>query len=200
MQGEYYFELLRELAAHLAPSAQSLADKVPPFNRLIVNAGYANGATELLKEGDDAVPADLLKMLDTNVVGPVKTVRAFLPTLKKAESSDGKKILLMGSIMGSVAAVDFIGSAAAGYSVSKSALNMVGRKMSVELKDSGVSVMIMHPGWVKTVGVCRLIRCWTSLTRPEFAGHGNRQGADREARQYRRNAQGLRDRREWFLP
>lgn len=85
-----------------------------------MNAGFAKGANRLLEESPELdVAESLLKMLDVNVVGPVKTVRALLPSLKKAESDEGKKILLMGSIMGSVTAVAQTGDYAGGYSVSK---------------------------------------------------------------------------------
>lgn len=152
---------------------QTLASVVPPFNRLLVNAGIMQGAETLLDESDSTTTEDLLRMLDVNVVAPVKTIRALLPVLKKADTSaeDGKKILLMSSQLGSI---DLVGqwsaSTKGGYSVSKvsrahsreqsradfgappqSALNMAGRKMGVELEGTGVSLMLMHPGWVKTV-------------------------------------------------
>jgi NAD(P)-dependent dehydrogenase (short-subunit alcohol dehydrogenase family) len=36
------------------------------------------------------------------------------------------------------------------YSVSKAALNMLGRKWSAELKPEGIAVFMLHPGWVET--------------------------------------------------
>ena len=36
------------------------------------------------------------------------------------------------------------------YSSSKAALNMITKALSVELSDSGIIVVSLHPGWVKT--------------------------------------------------
>ena len=34
--------------------------------------------------------------------------------------------------------------------MSKAALNMAGKSLSIDLKDNGIAVGIIHPGWVKT--------------------------------------------------
>ena len=36
------------------------------------------------------------------------------------------------------------------YRTSKTALNMVMKNLSIELKEAGILVMAMHPGWVQT--------------------------------------------------
>ena len=36
------------------------------------------------------------------------------------------------------------------YRASKAAMNMVMKNLSVELKDKGVLVLALHPGWVQT--------------------------------------------------
>jgi NAD(P)-dependent dehydrogenase (short-subunit alcohol dehydrogenase family) len=37
-----------------------------------------------------------------------------------------------------------------GYRASKSALNMFSKSLSVDLKERGISVLLLHPGYVKT--------------------------------------------------
>lgn len=36
------------------------------------------------------------------------------------------------------------------YRVSKTALNQVGKTMSIDLKKDSIAVTLLHPGWVKT--------------------------------------------------
>jgi len=50
--------------------------------------------------------------------------------------------------MGSIADNDSGGRYA--YRASKAALNAVGRSLSVDLKEKGIIVLILHPGWVRT--------------------------------------------------
>ena len=59
-----------------------------------------------------------------------------------------KVIALQSSRMGSIADNDSGGRYA--YRASKAALNAIGKSLSVDLKDKGVHVLILHPGWVKT--------------------------------------------------
>lgn len=48
-----------------------------------------------------------------------------------------------------------------GYRMSKSALNIAGKSLSLDLQPKGVSVLILHPGFVKT-----------DMTRPYWGGGG----------------------------
>jgi NAD(P)-dependent dehydrogenase (short-subunit alcohol dehydrogenase family) len=50
--------------------------------------------------------------------------------------------------MGSIADNDTGGRYA--YRASKAALNAVGKSLSIDLKDKGVVVLTLHPGWVRT--------------------------------------------------
>lgn len=62
-------------------------------------------------------------------------------------SAEGKRIVLMSSSLGSLTTSKI--PALPIYSISKTALNMMGVKLAAELKDE-VSVMMLHPGWVRT--------------------------------------------------
>jgi len=37
-----------------------------------------------------------------------------------------------------------------GYRMSKAAVNMAGKSLSVDLREDGIGVFMLHPGWVST--------------------------------------------------
>ncbi len=69
----------------------------------------------------------------------------FFPLLK---SSIQSKIVNISSDSGSIFRKKYPGSY--GYSSSKTALNMITKILSIELKEFGIIVVSLHPGWVKT--------------------------------------------------
>merc|ERR1719336_1041730 len=60
----------------------------------------------------------------------------------------GSKLGLITSRMGSIS--DNTSGGMYGYRMSKCALNMFGKSLSVELKEAGIPVAIIHPGMVET--------------------------------------------------
>lgn len=87
----------------------------------------------------------LLRVLDTNVAGPLRMTEAFLDNVK---ASKQKKIVAITSTQGSLtlmrsAVIQF-------YNASKSALNMSMRAVSAALKDDGITVALVSPGAVDT--------------------------------------------------
>jgi len=60
----------------------------------------------------------------------------------------GSKIALMTSRMGSIA--DKTSSSSYGYCMSKVALSMAGKSLSLDLKPHAIAVAILHPGLVQT--------------------------------------------------
>jgi NAD(P)-dependent dehydrogenase (short-subunit alcohol dehydrogenase family) len=57
-------------------------------------------------------------------------------------------VFIITSRMGSID--DNTSGGSYGYRMSKAAVNMAGKSLSVDLKDSGISVFLLHPGWVST--------------------------------------------------
>lgn len=86
---------------------------------------------------------DLVKQFEINSVGPLVTARAFLPLLVK-----GAKIGFLTSRMGSIGENGSGGYY--GYRMSKAALNMGAVSMAHELRPKGVTVLLLHPGYVRT--------------------------------------------------
>lgn len=105
---------------------------------LINNAGLLDdnvlGCVEL-----DSIRA----MMEINAYAPLKVTEALLPNLVS-----GSKIALITSRMGSIA--DNTSGGRYGYRASKAALNAFGKSLAVDLAPQGISVAILHPGYVST--------------------------------------------------
>jgi NAD(P)-dependent dehydrogenase (short-subunit alcohol dehydrogenase family) len=87
----------------------------------------------------------LLRVMNTNVAGPLRMVQAFLDNVAASEQ---KKIVAITSVQGSLtfasrASIPF-------YNSSKSALNMVMRSVQAAVKDRGITVALISPGAVDT--------------------------------------------------
>ncbi len=105
---------------------------------LVCNAGV------LRRESLDALDLDgALLQFDVNALGPLRVVSALLPRL-----GAGAKIGLVSSRAGSIG--DGPSGGMVGYRMSKAALNMAGANLAHELAPRGVSVVVLHPGFVRT--------------------------------------------------
>ncbi len=78
-----------------------------------------------------------------NAVAPLQVTETLLPLM-----SAGGKVAIVTSRMGSVADNDSGGQY--GYRMSKAAVNMAGKSLSVDLKPRGIAVGLLHPGYVRT--------------------------------------------------
>jgi NAD(P)-dependent dehydrogenase (short-subunit alcohol dehydrogenase family) len=65
-----------------------------------------------------------------------------------AHLADGAKIVNLSSTLGSIARTDSLYSPS--YAMSKAALNMATRLLSIALRERGIVVVSMSPGWVRT--------------------------------------------------
>ena len=83
------------------------------------------------------------RQFEVNALGPLRLTQALLPNLKL-----GSKVIMMTSRMGSIE--DNTSGNSYGYRMSKVALSMAGKSLSVDLKSQGIAVGILHPGLVKT--------------------------------------------------
>jgi len=108
-----------------------------------------NNAALFPGDGNESIetldPEWFNQAFDSNVSGVVRTVKAFLPLLRKG---DGAKIINISSGAGSISTKDDF--AYYPYSTSKAALNMLTRALAAELKPQGITVAALSPGWVKT--------------------------------------------------
>jgi NAD(P)-dependent dehydrogenase (short-subunit alcohol dehydrogenase family) len=88
---------------------------------------------------------EVLACFETNALGALLVTRALLPKLRAA---GGAKIVNMTSLMGSIG--DNRSGRAYAYRMSKAALNMATRSLANDLRPLGITVIALHPGWVKT--------------------------------------------------
>ncbi|GFS60264.1 uncharacterized protein TNIN_257501 [Trichonephila inaurata madagascariensis] len=126
------------------------------LNLLINNAGALRwkGFSEITEE-------DLLFHFSTNTVGPVMVLKAMLPLLQRAAdpksggmNASRAAVLNISAGGGSIAQLteqtpkEFLEIMS--YRTSKAALNMAMRVVALTVKEKGVLVVNMCPGWVKT--------------------------------------------------
>jgi len=112
-----------------------------PVDVLVNNAGVMGKMDSIAKLD----LADATRTFDTNALGPIRVTRALLARLEEAKT---RKVVHITSGMGSIA--DNSSGGAYGYRMSKAALNMANKSMSVDLGGRGFTCVVMNPGWVKT--------------------------------------------------
>ena len=83
------------------------------------------------------------RQFEVNAIAPLRLTKALLPNL-----SNGSKVILMTSRMGSID--DNTSGGSYGYRMSKVALSMAGKSLSIDLRPKGIAVAILHPGLVRT--------------------------------------------------
>ena len=108
---------------------------------LVCNAGI------LSKESFGDIDEDgferMRKQFEVNSLGPLRTVQALSTHMAKSA-----KVGIVTSRMGSVSDNDSGGYY--GYRASKAAVNAIGKSLALDLKDRGIAVMLLHPGYVQT--------------------------------------------------
>jgi len=114
-----------------------------PMDILINNAGhYGPKEAQSLGKIDYKAWAESFKV---NALAPIKLAETFLANI---EQGSKKVIATLSTQMASIA--DNTSGGVYVYRSSKAALNIALKSLSVDLKPKGVSVLILHPGWVKT--------------------------------------------------
>jgi len=105
---------------------------------LVQNAGIAE-----FNSLSNLDPQSILHQFEVNALSPLCFVQTMLSHLTKSA-----KIALISSRMGSIE--DNSSGGSYGYRMSKVALCMAGKSLSVDLKSKNISVAILHPGLVST--------------------------------------------------
>lgn len=107
---------------------------------ILVNAAGVFGPIDLIKDSD---PAAWIETIMVNTVGPYLTCRAFVGGM--IDSGWGRIVNVT-----SAAALHEPGPVSSAYGTSKTALNQFTRHLASELKGTGVTANVIHPGDVKT--------------------------------------------------
>jgi NAD(P)-dependent dehydrogenase (short-subunit alcohol dehydrogenase family) len=119
--------------------AARILERHPKISLLVNNAGVS-GRTRFLV-GD---PELIERVIRTNYLGGVWCLRAFLPGLQAAAPSDVVNIV---SVAGAVA-----GTPSGPYSASKHAQLAFSRTVAAELREQGIRVHTVKPGFAETEG------------------------------------------------
>ncbi|WP_434560868.1 SDR family oxidoreductase [Pseudomonas sp. Z5-35] len=119
--------------------SQQLKDQI--FDLLFVNAGV-KGPENQAPGG--ATLAEVGQLFYTNAVAPINLAQRFVGQIR-----DGSGVLaFMSSVLGSVTMPD--APELALYKASKAALNSMTNSFVGQLGDKALTVLSLHPGWVKT--------------------------------------------------
>lgn len=144
LQKQYSEHLvLEQLDVTDLAQVQALAVKITaPIDILINNAGIYRGQQAV---GFVYEKSDWLDSFEANTMAPFYVTTAFLPHLKKSQQG---KVAIVTSKMGSMD--DNTSGGSYIYRASKAAVNAVAKSFAVDLVEDGISVALLHPGWVKT--------------------------------------------------
>ena len=115
-----------------------LKSKVNHLDLLINNAGIIGSRDGLKKVEMD----DHLDTFQTNTLGPLFVTKHCRSLLGK-----GSTVVNISSLMGSI---DDSSGGSYSYRISKAALNMVTKNLHQDLNSKGITVVALHPGWVRT--------------------------------------------------
>jgi NAD(P)-dependent dehydrogenase (short-subunit alcohol dehydrogenase family) len=122
---------------------ESLEKTLPILNDLKIDLLINNAGVFANESLGDMSVSTLEYQFRVNAMGPLMVTHLLRKQLIK-----GAKVALITSRMGSV--TDNTSGGYYGYRMSKSALNIAGVSLAHDLKEQGVAVALLHPGYVQT--------------------------------------------------
>lgn len=120
----------------LARLAEALGSRT--IDVLINNAGVLSDESLIDLDVDR-----IRRQFEVNSLGPLRVTAAL-----RGKLDSGSKVAIVTSRMGSIE--DNTSGGRYGYRMSKAAVNMAGRSLAHDLKEAGVAVVLLHPGFVRT--------------------------------------------------
>jgi len=122
-------------------SFEAVSEMADALDLLVNNAG--------VKLSDDQIHTlkmdEMLRTFAVNSIGPMLVCQCYLSLLEAGESP---RIVNISSLWGSLRAYER--GELYTYSDSKVALNRLTRRLALEIREKGIIVIAMHPGWVMT--------------------------------------------------
>ncbi len=88
---------------------------------------------------------DAQRTFDVNALGPLRVTRALIEHVLRGST---RRVVSITSGMGSIS--DNTSGGNYGYRMSKAALNMANRSLSLDYRARGLIAVVMNPGWVRT--------------------------------------------------
>ncbi len=116
-----------------------IEDEFGALDVLVNNAGVYSQAAAV-----DASADEVEAVLRTNVAGPWRLCRVFVPAMIARKKG---RVVNVSSGMGQLSSMN---SGSAAYRVSKSALNAFTLTLAADLRGTGVTAIALCPGWVRT--------------------------------------------------
>ena len=129
-------------ASSIQKAAAEVASRYGCLDVIVNNAGINYDTWERAENAD--INGTVMETIATNLLGPWRVSQAFLPLLRKSRSG---RIVNVSSESGSLAKM---GAGPPAYQVSKAALNALTRTLAGELRETGILVNAVCPGWVAT--------------------------------------------------
>ena len=126
-------------------AARLVGQMAPHLDMVINNAGVISSGTNKLTIGEGQDYAEIHRVFDTNALGPIRVVEAFLPLMTRSEV---KRLCFVSSEAGSIGRSQH--TSWYGYTMSKAALNMAVKIMFNDLRPQGFTFRLYHPGWMRT--------------------------------------------------
>lgn len=136
----HFIQLDTTDVASIQRAADEVAQRFSRLDVLVNNAGILNDQKNSLSVSREVVQ----EHLDVNFFGPLLVSQAFIPLLKKSREG---RIINFSSQMGRL---NGMGSGAAAYRFSKTAINSLTTVMAADLASTNIKVNSMCPGWVQT--------------------------------------------------
>jgi NAD(P)-dependent dehydrogenase (short-subunit alcohol dehydrogenase family) len=130
-----------DLADDGAIDALARALDSEPIDILVNNAGVSETSGQQFGSIDVAAWERAFRV---NAIAPLMMAEAFADRIA---ASERRLIVCMTSRMGSIAEAP---GGYYAYRTSKAALNMAARNLARDVKRRGISVVLFHPGWVRT--------------------------------------------------
>lgn len=141
LQSEGLNILPHQLDVSSQASIDQLAAQVEQLDILVNNAGILYDTWQKPSTADLKV---VQEALETNTFGAWRMCKTFIPLIRRSQHG---RIVNVSSEAGSIASM---GGSTPAYSVSKVALNALTRMLAAELRDTGILVNSVCPGWVAT--------------------------------------------------
>ena len=133
---EFPCDITDEIA--VADAAEKLRTEFGRIDILIANAGIGGKSNN----AKDVKPSDFRRVIDTNLVGAMNSVAAVLPQMVAQGSGQLAAISSLAGMRGL--------PRSAAYSASKAGMTAYFESVRLDVQDRGVSVTIIHPGFIKT--------------------------------------------------
>jgi len=126
------------------PVSESILQSLPDHIDLIVNNAGIYGPKKGGQSLQRITPEAMHEVYDVDCVAPLRVVQ----TLNNLLSRPGGIIANISSKMGSSG--DNTSGGTYAYRAAKAALVIISKSMAVDLQPEGISVITLHPGWVRT--------------------------------------------------